>query len=274
MRIGNAKGGVMQKQILVLKVNSAGGFRGKDLANGKVVSVKASSSFHESELLTTTVEVIKEWDFKNVHYLQAKVIKREFILENIDVPGLEFTSIGIWNPRSGYDDGALEYFADYLREGLRESFEFNDYTGYGFYGLDSDPVYDSTEADSPASAYAMLSKLWEAYPQCIDALVHIGNINFKIKYKWQSAMYCYQSAVHIAQKLMPSDLDGVFLWSCLANRPYLRALHGMCLVHWRLGEFDKAIAVATKLLRVNPPDNGGTRFILEDLKARKPWTPD
>jgi hypothetical protein len=160
--IGNVKGGVMQKQILVLKVNSAGGFRGKDLATGKVVSVKASSSCHETELLTATVEVIKEWDFKNVHYLQAKVVKREFILENIDVPGLEFTSVGTWDPRSGYGEEAFEYFSDYLQEGLRESFEFNDYTGYGFYGPDSDPVYDSTEVDSPASAYALLTKLWEA----------------------------------------------------------------------------------------------------------------
>ncbi|PKL12928.1 MAG: hypothetical protein CVV52_08105 [Spirochaetae bacterium HGW-Spirochaetae-8] len=56
----------------------------------------------------------------------------------------------------------------------------------------------STQAVSPASAYALLTNLWEAYPQCIDALVHIGNINFKSDRGWRSAAYSYQTAVNIA----------------------------------------------------------------------------
>jgi len=81
-------------------------------------------------------------------------------------------------------------------------------------------------------------------------------------------------AIHIAEKLVPPGLDGIFLWSELNNRPYLRALHGLCLVAWKLGNFAEAEQVARKMLRVNPPDNQGARFLIEQIMQGEPWTED
>jgi len=54
----------------------------------------------------------------------------------------------------------------------------------------------------------------------------------------------------------------------------LRALHGLCLVAWRLGNFAEAEQVARKMLRLNPPDNQGARFLIEQIMQGEPWTED
>ncbi len=45
--------------------------------------------------------------------------------------------------------------------------------------------------------------------------------------------------------------------------------YGLCL--WRLGRFDEAERVFEKMLWLNPSDNQGVRFLLEDVRARKAW---
>ena len=82
---------------------------------------------------------------------------------------------------------------------------------------------------------------------------------------------CYKSAIEIAERGMPEDIDGIFLWICHENRPYLRALNGLYLTFWKQKEYEKAYEVATKLLRICPTDNLGVRFIIEKIKNREEW---
>jgi tetratricopeptide (TPR) repeat protein len=55
------------------------------------------------------------------------------------------------------------------------------------------------------------------------------------------------------------------------NRPYLRCLHGYGLCLWRLNRFDEAAAVFTRMLWMNPSDNQGARFNLNEVRAGTPW---
>lgn len=238
----------MEKQYFVLKLNNMG-YRTRDLESGEIVSVKSAIDFKTVELDTITFEVEKEWEFKKTSYVSGTVLKSEFILANLDVPPLEYTKVGL------------------------HEYEFKDYTGYGFYRPDGDPVFEATEME-PKKRYDSLGRLWEHYPQCIDALVHMGNMSFDSTRAFRSPFNCYSGAIHIAEQKLPLDDEAQFPWLFLNNRPYLRALHGLCLWHWKNKDFEKAAELATKLLRLNPMDNQGARFILEDVQNKEEYAPD
>lgn len=262
------------RTLLVLKLGR-GAFRAKDLANGTIVSVKSPESYKIAECDTVTFEVTKQWLFKKTTYLSGSLIDHHFDLEALDIPGHEFREVELVSALQWYEPYELKGFiGECLRGGKRMSYAFEDYTGYGFYQADSDPVTEANESDSVDQKYDKLAKLWEDYPQCIDALVHMGYLNFNFSRSLRNAENCHRVAIHIAEKLVPPGLDGIFLWSELNNRPYLRALHGLCLVAWRLGNFAEAEQVARKMLRLNPPDNQGARFLIEQIMQGEPWTED
>ncbi len=54
-------------------------------------------------------------------------------------------------------------------------------------------------------------------------------------------------------------------WGLLETRPYMRALAGKANSLWRLKREDEAIKAYQELLRLNPGDNQGIRYILVDL---------
>ena len=166
----------MLKRLLILKRNNTG-FRASDLDNKEIVSVKTSASRLCPELNTVQFSVDKEWTFKKNKYISGQVVDSEFVLETIDVPGHEYIVKGLWDPRESFGDEAEEYFPEYLAEGLREEYIFKDYSGYGFYEEDEDPVFKAVEAPTSTERYDILTKLWEDYPQCIlmDPIVNTKN---------------------------------------------------------------------------------------------------
>lgn len=238
----------MEKKYFVLKLNNMG-YRTRDLESGEIVSLKNAIDFKTFELDTITVEIEKEWEFKKSSYVSGTITQREFILANIDIPPHEYDKVGL------------------------HEYEFKDYTGYGFFKPDRDPVYEATEMESK-DRYDSLARLWEKFPQCIDALVHMGNMSFDSERAFRSAFNCYSGAVHIAEQRLPLDADAQFPWLYLNNRPYLRALNGLCLWHWKNGDFEKSAELAEKSLRLNPKDNQGARFILAAVNNKEEYHPD
>jgi cytochrome c-type biogenesis protein CcmH/NrfG len=43
------------------------------------------------------------------------------------------------------------------------------------------------------------------------------------------------------------------------------------LALWRAGRFDEALAVFERMLWLNPTDNQGVRFVLDEVRAGAPW---
>ena len=238
----------MEKQYIVLKLNNMG-YRTRDLESGTVVSVKSAIDFKTFEIDTITVDVEKEWEFKKNTYISGTVLKSELILENLDIPPLEYDKVGL------------------------HEYEFKDYTGYGFFKPDRDPVFEATEMEGK-DKYDSLARLWEKFPQCIDALVHMGSMSFNSTRAFKSAFNCYTAAIYIAEQRLPLDDEAEFPWSCLNNRPYLRAVNGLCLWYWKSGDFQKSAELAEKILRLNPKDNQGARFILAAVKDKEVYRPD
>jgi hypothetical protein len=48
-------------------------------------------------------------------------------------------------------------------------------------------------------------------------------------------------------------------------------LKGYGLALWRAGRFDEALAVFERMLWLNPTDNQGVRFVLDEVRAGAPW---
>ncbi|MEU6071951.1 hypothetical protein ABZ864_47915 [Streptomyces sp. NPDC047082] len=112
-------------------------------------------------------------------------------------------------------------------------------------------------------------------PRQIDCWAHLGADAFERSDADESALSealgFYQMGVAIAELSLPPAFTGVLAWSELNNRPFHRALHGLGLTWWRLGETAKAEAVFGNSLWTNPEDNQGIRYLIREVEAGVPW---
>ena len=65
--------------------------------------------------------------------------------------------------------------------------------------------------------------------------------------------------------------DGVLPWGRIDNRPFLRCMNGCGLCLWRLGQFEEAARIFDRMLWLNPSDNQGMRFLIDDVRAKVTW---
>lgn len=52
-----------------------------------------------------------------------------------------------------------------------------------------------------------------------------------------------------------------FFWGHIATRPFMRAMHNLALALWENGDRAEAVALADRLIRLNPNDNQGMRYL-------------
>ncbi|MFE1797756.1 hypothetical protein ACFW9L_16520 [Streptomyces sp. NPDC059517] len=113
-------------------------------------------------------------------------------------------------------------------------------------------------------------------PRQIDCWAHLGSDAFDRAgaddAALSQALGFYQTAVAVAELSLPPLFSAVLSWSELDNRPFHRALHGLALTWWRLGETKKATAVFGNSLWTNPDDNQGCRYLIGQAKAGVAWT--
>ena len=51
-------------------------------------------------------------------------------------------------------------------------------------------------------------------------------------------------------------------------------MHGYGLGLWRLRRFQEAEEVFRRMLLLNPMDNQGVRFLIDDVRKKRPWRED
>ena len=105
--------------------------------------------------------------------------------------------------------------------------------------------------------------------RCLDAHSHLGNFIFERVP--QNAIRYYEVGVRIGEFSLGDDFDGVLLWGWTDNRPFLRCMCGYGLCLWRLGRLDEAERIFNRMLWLNPADNQGARFLMEDVRAGRSW---
>lgn len=109
----------------------------------------------------------------------------------------------------------------------------------------------------------------EADMRCLDAHAHLGNAVFE---RWpERASTHYEIGKAIGELSLGDAFDGVLPGGLLDNRPFLGCLHGYGLCLWRLGKMSEAAKHFERMLWLNPSDEQGIRFLLEDVNRGASW---
>jgi len=125
-----------------------------------------------------------------------------------------------------------------------------------------DIMYDAWEATGRRKRIAFAKRALQVSPLCADAYSLLAQEEAK---STEDAYALYRMAVEAGkQALGPADLKEYkgYFWGALETRLYMRALHGLGLTLNSLGRHEEAIDIYGELLRLNPNDNQGIRYLL------------
>ncbi len=107
----------------------------------------------------------------------------------------------------------------------------------------------------------------KAEPEVADGWNGIGAVHFE-KGELELSLKSYEHALKAAKKASGGTLPSRLAWDD-DGKPALRAVHGIGINRFRMGHLDEAIEAFEQLLALNPDDNQGAHFLLQDAKKKK-----
>ena len=135
-------------------------------------------------------------------------------------------------------------------------------------GFDGDPayraqqlVYDAWETASAGRRAELARQAIGLWPDCADAY----NLLAEETSDLGDAIALFHQAVEAGERALGKRAfkeDVGHFWGILETRPYMRARAGLAARLWRRGERDAAVGHYRELLRLNPNDNQGIRYLL------------
>jgi tetratricopeptide (TPR) repeat protein len=128
-------------------------------------------------------------------------------------------------------------------------------------------MYDAWEATGSRRAKLARQAL-EISPDCADAYVLLAEEARSL----QEAKDRYEQGLRAGERALgPAafEEDAGHFWGIMETRPYMRAREGLASCLWRLGERRQAIEHYTDMLRLNPGDNQGIRYLLANCLLRE-----
>lgn len=112
-----------------------------------------------------------------------------------------------------------------------------------------------------------LKRLLTKHPESIDIHAHLGMELMSHGLTQQGLNYA-RRGLRLGLTAMPKDFGGTLSWYDLGNRPFLRAAQTVALAQKELGKTDDAEKLMRQMLKWNPDDNQGVRFVLEEASSR------
>ncbi len=223
----------------------------------------------------------KHWSFAGHPYMTGDILKSWFDLPALNLTPLALNDEGMWNPEDEYwgekEDGPLPKWAmAIIAVGPRPMFEMEQVVPgvkREDLDIDTDPILQAVELKDSGDllgATKVLADLLILDLRCLDAHAHLGNFAFH-RDDIDVALRHYDIGRQIGELSLGPDFKNVLRWAMIDNRPYLRCFHGYGLCLWRLKRFDEAAAIFTRMLWMNPSDNQGARFNLEDVRDKEEW---
>jgi tetratricopeptide (TPR) repeat protein len=129
--------------------------------------------------------------------------------------------------------------------------------------LAQEKAFEAMEAPTPRARAALARAALALSPRCADAYLVLARETRDDG----EALDLYRRAVAAGAEALGKaafeDDVGMF-WGLIETRPYMRARHELALALWRAGNFDEAIGHYQEMLRLNPNDNQGVRYLLID----------
>lgn len=123
-------------------------------------------------------------------------------------------------------------------------------------------MYDAWEAPTKRQRLALARKALKRSPLCADAYVLLAE---ETAGSAADAIDLYRRGVEAGELAVGAETfeqDVGHFWGVLDTRPYMRARAGLAQALWLSGEREDAIAHYRDLLRLNPNDNQGIRYLL------------
>ena len=99
-------------------------------------------------------------------------------------------------------------------------------------------------------------------PNCADAYVLLAEETAK---NAQEAKSLYEQGVQAGERALGQQTfeeEVGYFWGLLETRPYMRARAGLAWCLWVIGDQQQAIDHYQEMLRLNPGDNQGLRYLL------------
>lgn len=128
-----------------------------------------------------------------------------------------------------------------------------------------DVMYKAWEAPNRAQRVKLARQALDISADCADAYVLLAEENARTP---AEARAFYEQGVKAGERALGKEafeeMVGHF-WGVLETRPYMRARLGLAQVLWVLGEHQQAADHMRDLLRLNPGDNQGVRYLLATL---------
>jgi tetratricopeptide (TPR) repeat protein len=127
-----------------------------------------------------------------------------------------------------------------------------------------DIMYDAWDASDKKRRIALAKKALELSPLCADAYVLLAQETAK---DLDQTIEIYRQGVEAGEKALGKTAfreDAGHFWGLLETRPYMRARHGLAQALWDKGLRDETVTHYRDMLRLNPNDNQGIRYLLLD----------
>jgi len=247
------------------------------LGSDRVITLRASRLWDVVPGEIVTVKARKQWRYGGHPYLSGEIRSTRLDVKTLNLVPLGLKEMGVWNPEEEYwgEEGEPieEWAKPIITRGPRPEFEMEQVLP----GEDSDDPFDDPitrsndlkDAGHRAEAAKILMELCQADLRCLDAHSHLGN--FVFDHSPQHAIRHYEVGQRIGELSLGDDFVGLLPWGLIDNRPFLRCMHGYGLCLWRLGRFDEAEGIFHRMLWMNPSDNQGVRFLIDEVKAGIAW---
>ena len=125
-----------------------------------------------------------------------------------------------------------------------------------------DIMYDAWGAAKAKERVRLAHKALEVSPLCADAYVLLAE---HAKPGSDEVIELLRKGVEAGELALGKEFfeeEAGYFWGILETRPYMRARCGLAQVLWARGDHGEAIAHYRDLLRLNPNDNQGIRYLL------------
>ncbi len=125
-------------------------------------------------------------------------------------------------------------------------------------------MYSAWEERNPARRIALAHEALSVSPDCADAYVLLAEEEADTVGR---ALEYYRRGVEAGEHALGERFDDMvgYFWGVLETRPYMRARQGLADTLWRMGRKEEACSHYLEMLRLNPNDNQGLRYLLVAL---------
>jgi hypothetical protein len=263
-------------ELVVLSVKEKAA-RCRLVGSNRVVTLRTSQLWDIVPGEIAVVNPRKQWTYAGHPYLSGEIETSRLDVDALGLVPLKLEEQGLWIPEQHYwgeDDETIEEWArPIISRGPRQAYEMEQVVpGRDPDDFDSDPICESNElkeAGDPLTARQILMELCQADLRCLDAHAHLGSLAFD---SWvKVAIRHFEVGARIGELSLGKEFVGLLPWGHIDNRPFLRCMHGFGLCLWRLERFEEAEQVFERMLWLNPSDNQGVRFLIDDVRVRTMW---